>query len=144
MYVKKYSATRVSYYFVSAQVPMYTKQDHCYLVHSCDRCFIPGTQDGQCHSHPACDLCHYRYVTIISIPGTAAINIRVRRSRLGALRRACSAYPPISQPFSARNCRRGNHLLGNPPELICSLCSLTFLFSFCSSFYLLLSPITRT
>ena len=40
----------------------------------------------------------------------------------------------ISRPFSARNCRRGNYLLGNPPELLCFLCSLTFLFSFCFRF----------
>ena len=43
------------------------------------------------------------------------------------LRRTCSAHPPVSQPFSARTCRRGN-CWGTPPELLCFLCSLTFLF----------------
>ena len=41
--------------------------------------------------------------------------INVLRSRL--LRRTCLAYPPVSQPFSARNGRRGSYLLGKPPEL---------------------------
>ena len=49
------------------------------------------------------------------------------------LRRTSSAYPSTFQPFSARNCRRGNYLLGKPPEVLCFLC---FLWRY---FFLLLS-----
>ena len=45
--------------------------------------------------------------------------IDILRSR--SLRRTRSAYTPVSQPISARNCRRRNHLLVNPPEVICFL-----------------------
>ena len=47
------------------------------------------------------------------------LRINILRSR--PLRRTCSACPSTSQPFSARHWRRGNYLLGNPPEVICFL-----------------------
>ena len=53
------------------------------------------------------------------------------------LQRTCSAYLPNSQPFSARNCWRGNYLLGNPPKVLCFLWFFFFpvFFFFVISFF---------
>ena len=59
----------------------------------------------------------------------AAVYINILRSRPPG--RTCSAYRPTSQPFSARNCRLENLLLGKRTfsKLFCFLCFLmAFLF----------------
>ena len=60
-------------------------------------------------------------------PGIHINLLTMLRSR--PLRRTCSAYRPTSQPFSARNCRGENYLLGNPPKVLC------FYLFFCDVFF---------
>ena len=63
------------------------------------------------------------------------LHVNILRSR--PLRRTCSAYRPTSQPFSARNCWRGNYLLGTRtfPKWFASLLFVTFFFCFFPRFF---------
>ena len=62
------------------------------------------------------------------------INIYINILRSRPPRRTCSAYRPTSQPFSARNCRRENWLLGKRtfPKFFAffGFCDVLFFFRF--------------
>ena len=96
-----------------------------------------------CNIQSVCAMCSNALFTCVGLriymESELHISYPVRSRPLG---RTCSAYPPTIRPFSARNCRRGNYLSGNPPKVICFLCflwrslfrfrfSFFFAFSFC-------------